>query len=118
MNIEELRDFALALKATSESFPFDESTLVFKVMNKMFLLCSLESNPVRFNFKALPEDGLRYREQYPAVIPGYHSNKKHWNTVSLDGSIERQQLQKFILDSYQLVVSGLPKYQQKELAEL
>jgi predicted DNA-binding protein (MmcQ/YjbR family) len=118
MHIEDLRQFCLALKATNDSFPFDEDTLVFKVMNKMFILVSLESVPLRFNFKASPEDGISYREKYPAVIPGYHSNKKHWNTVSLDGSISQKQLEEFILDSYKLVVSGLPKYKQKELSEL
>ncbi len=117
MNIEELRNLCLSLKATDESFPFDDKTLVFKVMNKMFILCSLESNPLRFNFKALPEDGIAYRESYPAVIPGYHSDKKHWNTVSLDGSVPTEILEKFILDSYNLVVSSLPKYKQKELRE-
>lgn len=117
MNIEELRNLCLSLKATDESFPFDDKTLVFKVMNKMFILCSLESNPLRFNFKAVPEDGIAYRERYPAVIPGYHSDKKHWNTVSLDGSVPTEILEKFILDSYHLVVAGLPKYKQKELRE-
>ena len=117
MNIEELRLFCLALKATDESFPFDDKTLVFKVMNKMFLLCSLEAQPLRFNFKAKPEDGISYREDYPSVIPGYHSDKKHWNTVSLDGSVPREILEKFVLDSYYLVVAGLPKYKQKELRD-
>jgi predicted DNA-binding protein (MmcQ/YjbR family) len=117
MNIEELRNLCLSLKATDESFPFDDQTLVFKVMNKMFILCSLNSNPLRFNFKAIPEDGITYRESYPAVIPGYHSDKKHWNTVSLDGSVPKDVLEKFILDSYNLVVAGLPKYKQKELRE-
>jgi len=117
MNIEELRLFCLALKATDESFPFDDKTLVFKVMNRMFILCSLETQPLRFNFKASPEDGIAYREEYPAVIPGYHSDKKHWNTVSLDGSVPHDVLEKFILDSYDLVVARLPKYKQKELRD-
>jgi len=83
----------------------------------MFLLTSLASNPLRFNFKATPENGIAFREKYPAVIPGYHSNKKHWNTVNLDGSIPTKMLESFIEDSYNLVVAGLPKYKQKELSE-
>ena len=118
MHIEDLRQYCLKLKATDESFPFDEDTLVFKVMNKIFILVSLESLPLRFNFKAIPENGIALRERYPAVTPGYHSNKRHWNTVSLDGSIATDQLREFIEDSYNLVVASLPKYKQKELSEL
>ena len=109
MNIEELRHFCLALKATDESFPFDDKTLVFKVMNKMFILCGLEAQPLRFNFKAKPEDGISYREEYPAVIPGYHSDKKHWNTVAFEESLNDDFLEKLIDHSYDLVVAKLKK---------
>lgn len=117
MHIEELRDFALSFKAVEESFPFDEHTLVFKVMNKIFLMASLDEQPQRFNFKALPELGQKYREDYHSVIPGYHSNKKHWNTVSLDGTVGEEVLRQWIANSYQLIVSSLPKYKQKQLLE-
>ena len=76
--IEELRNYCLAKKHVSESFPFDESTLVFKVHNKMFALISLEQDPLRMNLKCEPEKAIELREEFWQVIPGYHSNKKHW----------------------------------------
>jgi predicted DNA-binding protein (MmcQ/YjbR family) len=115
MNVEELRAYALSLPGTNESFPFDNNTLVFKVLTKMFLLVSLERQPLQFNFKALPENNLAYRENYPAVRPGYHSNKKHWSTVTVDGSIPERELKTWIKDSYDLVVAKLTKKQQASL---
>lgn len=117
MNIEELRSYVLKLPATTEGFPFDNDTLVFKVSGKMFLLVSLERQPLSFNFKALPADGLKYREQYPAVSAGYHMDKKHWNTVILDGSVSRDEILRFIKNSYDLVLTKLPKYKQKEIKD-
>lgn len=115
MHIETLRDYVLALPYTDEGFPFDEDTLVFKVMGKMFLLCSLEHQPPRFNFKALTDDCLLYREQYDSVKPGYHCDKRYWNTVSLDGSVPDDTLKNWIKDSYDLVVQKLPKYKQAKI---
>jgi len=103
MNIEELRDYALSLPEVTESFPFGEDTLVFKVKNKIFLLMSLSGAILQFNVKCDPEYAIELREQYPAVLPGYHMNKKHWNTIIVDGSIGRKQLLDWILDSYSLV---------------
>ena len=103
MNIEELRDFALSLNEVEESFPFGEDTLVFKTGNKIFLLVSLSSVPLQFNVKCNPEKAVELREQYSSVLPGYHMNKKHWNTIIIDGSIPRKVLQAFIKDSYDLV---------------
>ena len=103
MNIEELRDFALSLKEVEESFPFGEDTLVFKTNNKIFLLVSLSAVPLQFNVKCDPEKALELREKYTAVIPGYHMNKKHWNTVIVDGFVLNGELKEFIKDSYQLV---------------
>jgi len=103
MNIEDIRDYALSLKGVSESFPFGEDTIVFKVDNKIFLLASLSSEVLQFNVKCNPEFAVELREQYPAVLPGYHMNKKHWNTIIVDGSLTAGQLRQFITDSYFLV---------------
>ena len=104
MNIEELRDYALSLKNVSESFPFGEDTLVFKVDNKIFLLASLSSEVLQFNVKCKPEYAIELREQYSSsVLPGYHMNKKHWNTIIVDGTLTNSQLKQFIKDSYSLV---------------
>ena len=103
MNIEDIRDYALSLKGVSESFPFGENTLVFKVDNKIFLLASLTSEVLQFNVKCNPEYAVELREQYPSVLPGYHMNKKHWNTIIVDGTLTAAQLREFIEDSYFLV---------------
>jgi predicted DNA-binding protein (MmcQ/YjbR family) len=103
MNIEEIRDYALSLRNASESFPFGEDTLVFKVDNKIFLLASLTSEVLQFNVKCNPEYAIELREQYSCVLPGYHMNKKHWNTIIVDGTLKANQLKEFIKDSYNLV---------------
>ncbi len=115
MNIEDLRTYCLSKPGVSESFPFDESTLVFKVLDKMFLLTSLDEIPPSINVKADPETVLDLRERYRAVLPGYHMNKKHWNTVLLDGSISDSLLHQWIDDSYGLVVATLPALKKKLL---
>ena len=106
--IEELREYCLSKKFVSESFPFDESTLVFKVHNKMFALFSLEKDPLRINLKCDPEKAIELREEYWQVIPGYHSNKKHWNTVIID-QLTLSQVCEWIEHSYNLVREKLPK---------
>lgn len=118
MNAEELRQLALSFPGTTEGIPFNETTLVFKVVDKMFLLVSLDSVPLRYNFKAHPEEGLRLREMYPAVIPGYHSDKRHWNTVTLDESVPEKELRAWVRESYRLVRAKLPQYVQAKLAPL
>lgn len=117
MNIEELREYCLSLKGVSEEFPFDDVTLVFKVMNRMFLLTNLERD-LSMNVKCDPQKAIELREQYSCVNPGYHMNKTHWNTVSIDGSVSDEMLQEWIDDSYGLVVSKLPKKIQTELNSL
>ena len=112
--IEELREYCLSKKFVSESFPFDESTLVFKVHNKMFALFSLEKDPLRINLKCDPEKAIELREEYWQVIPGYHSNKKHWNTVDINKDVPDELILKMIDDSYALVVKLLPKKIQNE----
>lgn len=119
MNAEEIRTFCLLKKGVTESFPFDNETLVFKVMNKMFLLVGLNNAPLSFNAKCDPEEAIALRESYPNVIkPGYHMNKAHWNTVICDGELNHQQITKLIDDSYQLIVLSLPKKVQLALNEL
>jgi len=104
MNIEEIRDVALSFEDVSESFPFGESVLVFKVKAKIFLLLPLDEYQLQFNVKCHPEKAIELREAYPeSVLPGYHMNKKHWNTVVVDGRIPEKQLKEMITDSYFLV---------------
>ncbi len=117
MNIETLREYFLSKKKTTESFPFDDTTLVFKVMDKMYGLMNLEGD-LSINLKCDPEEALTLREQYPAVIPGYHMNKKYWNTVMIDGSIEEDLIRKWIDDSYELVVAKLKRSQRSELKKI
>src|SRR5215210_4966647 len=100
MNIETLREYCISKKSVTEEFPFGEDTLVFKAGGKIFLLTGLKSNPFQFNAKCNPDKAIELREQYEAVQPGYHMNKKHWNTVVVDGSIPHQLLKEMIDESY------------------
>ncbi len=104
MNAEELREYVLQKENVTEGFPFGEDTLVFKVKAKVFLLVSLTASPLQFNVKCNPDEAINLREQYPeTVLPGYHMNKKHWNTVIVDGRLIKKQLMKMLDDSYKLV---------------
>ena len=114
MNLEEIRTYCLGKKGVTEGFPFDEFTLVFKVGGKMFALLNLE-NPHSVNLKCDPEKAVILREKYPAVLPGYHMNKKYWNTVMLDGSIPPGLIREWIDHSWDEVVKSLPLYRQKDL---
>lgn len=109
MNIEELREYVLSLKDVDESFPFGEDTLVFKTNNKIFLLVSLSSSPLQFNVKCNPEKAIELREEYSCILPGYHMNKKHWNTIIVDGTLSQSQLKGFIKDSFDLIANKLKK---------
>jgi predicted DNA-binding protein (MmcQ/YjbR family) len=104
-------------KGVTEEFPFDEETLVFKVAGKIFLLASLESIPLQINLKCDPEKAVELREEYEAVQPGYHMNKKHWNTIIIDGSVSIRKIFEWIDDSYNLVVAGLKKSNIKKLKD-
>lgn len=117
MNIEEIRDFCLSLKGTTEEFPFDETTLVFKVAGKMYILTNLDG-PLFINIKCDPEMAVDLRERYNCVLPGYHMNKKHWNTIKIDGSISTHLIKEWIVHSYKLVVEGFTKKQKEQLAKL
>lgn len=120
MHIEQLRDFCLHLSGTTEGMPFGPTTLVFKVGNKVFLLVGLDQeSDLRFNVKCDPAYAVELREQYEqTVIPGYHMNKKHWNTVYVNRQLSNQQLQQLIVDSYTLVLHSLPKAVQGEIENL
>lgn len=113
MNIESLRDYCLSKPGAEETLPFGPDTLVFKVNGKAFLLVGLDSEDLRFNVKCDPELALELREQYPCVLPGYHMNKKHWNTVVVDGSIPVSTLKEFIDHSYTLVSEPKKKTSRK-----
>lgn len=110
MNIEELRTYCLRKAGVTESFPFGPDTLVFKVGEKLFLLTGLDSLPLSFNAKCDPERAIELREQYPdSVLPGYHMNKKHWNTVLVDGTLAQNLLYELIDHSYELVFDSLSR---------
>ena len=117
MNVEEYRDYCISKKGVTESFPFDETTLVFKVMGKMFALCGLDNVPLRVNLKCDPERAIELREQHDAIIEGWHMSKKHWNTVYLD-QISKELTKELIDHSYNLVVSKLTKKLKAELEAL
>ncbi|MGJ8683571.1 MAG: MmcQ/YjbR family DNA-binding protein [Nonlabens sp.] len=122
MHIDELRDYCLSKKAVTEEFPFDEVTLVFKVMGKMFCLAGLERwerGEPSVNLKCDPQTALELREQYDGtVIGGFHSNKKHWNTIFTDRDMDTQELKKWIDHSYDLVVAKLTRAQKEDLKNL
>ena len=107
MDIESFREYCLSKPGVTEEFPFDEETLVFKVMGKMFALSGLNED-FRISLKCYPDKALELREHYPSVIPAYHMNKMHWNTVIIDGTVNDSELFSWIDLSYQLVSSKLP----------
>lgn len=107
MNLDQLREYTLNKPDAEETQPFGPDTLVYKVNGKMFLLTSFDSIPLQFNVKCDPDLALELREQYAAIIPGYHMNKKHWNTVIIDGSISNKKLQEMIDHSYLLVAKKM-----------
>jgi predicted DNA-binding protein (MmcQ/YjbR family) len=114
MDIEALRNYCLRKKGVTEGFPFDESVLVFKVMNKLFLLTNVDSFE-SVNLKCDPDLAIELRERYHAVKPGYHMSKVHWNTVTIGGDASDELIYSWIDDSYNLVVKSLTKKVQAEL---
>ena len=109
MDIEKLREYCLAKPFTTESFCFDETTLVFKVMNKMFAIIGLGSEDPFVHLKCDPDKAIELREQYEEIRPGWHMNKQHWNSVYIEHSLSDQMIQKLIDESYDLIVQSLPK---------
>ncbi len=115
MTAEELRDRCLEFAGAEETFPFGPETSVFKVEGKVFALSQLGSESLRVSVKCEPGVAVALREEHAAVIPGYHLNKQHWNTVILDGSLSDEAVGEMIEDSYDLVVSKLPKAERDAL---
>lgn len=115
MHIEQFRNYCISKPAVTEEFPFDESTLVFKVCGKMFALVGLDEPELKANLKCDPEWAIELRETYEGIIAGFHMNKKHWNTVKVDGSFSEVLFREMIDHSYDLVVKGLPKKVREQL---
>lgn len=109
MNIEQFREYCLSKKGVTESLPFDDNTLVFKVLNKMFALTSLVSEEFKVNLKCDPEKAIELREQYENIIAGYHMSKKHWNTIIVDQRITNKLFIELVNHSYDLVVAKMTK---------
>ncbi|MFT3737455.1 MAG: MmcQ/YjbR family DNA-binding protein [Breznakibacter sp.] len=114
MNIEEIREYCLAKPGVTEHFPFDEVTLVFKVMGKMFALTNLDGETT-INLKCDPEKAIELREQHEDIVPGYHMSKIHWNTVYATRNLGSLFLKELIDESYHLVVESLPKKTRQQL---
>ena len=117
MNVEEFRLYCLQKPGVTESFPFDENTLVFKVMNKMFALTGLKGDDFRVNLKCNPEKAIELRERFDYVLPGYHMSKAHWNTIVCAFATD-QHLKEWTDDSYNLIVASLTKALREELEQL
>ncbi|MEU6620444.1 MmcQ/YjbR family DNA-binding protein [Streptomyces litmocidini] len=108
MTPDELRTFCLDFNDATEEFPFSPEVSVFKVAGKMFALSWLDAEPLRVNLKCDPDEAVRLRREHPAIAPGYHMNKRHWNTVTV-GELPDRMVRELVEDSYDLVVAGLPK---------
>ncbi|MEV7890785.1 MmcQ/YjbR family DNA-binding protein [Streptomyces sp. NPDC002817] len=116
MTPQELRTFCLSFNAAVEDFPFSPEISVFKVLGKMFALSWIDASPLKVNLKCDPEDAMRLRGEYEGLIaPGYHMNKRHWNTVRVDGGLPDRLVRELIEDSYDLVVAGLPRAERLRL---
>ena len=109
MNVEEFRVYCLSKPFVTEEFPFDETTLVFKVAGKMFALTGLDDPEFKVNLKCDPDRALMLREEYESIRPGWHMNKTHWNTMHVDGSFSDKLFLELIDHSYELVVNSLPR---------
>jgi predicted DNA-binding protein (MmcQ/YjbR family) len=113
---QELRALCLSFNATVEDFPFRPEISVFKVLGKMFALSQLDNRPLTVNLKCDPEDAIRLRADHPGlIVPGYHMNKRHWNTVTVDGELPDRMIRELVEDSYDLVVAGLPRAERLRL---
>lgn len=115
MNVDEIRDYCLSKNNVTEDMPFGESVLVFRIGGKIFLLTDIEAETISINLKCDPARSLELRETYPDIKPGYHMNKKHWNTVVCDGSLSRSMLLELIDHSYDLIFSSLSAKVRQEL---
>jgi predicted DNA-binding protein (MmcQ/YjbR family) len=118
MNRNELRDYCLSMTGAVEDFPFGVEVAVFKVKGKMFALLPVVADPMSISLKSDPIEAVMLREMYQAVQPGYHLNKKHWNTVTLDGEVPGERIREMIEDSYTLVRQSLTRKDQHALQAL
>lgn len=118
MDIEALRMYCLTKKGTSEDMPFGETVLVMRVVGKIFALIPLDAIPQRINLKCDPERAIELRERYADVLPGYHMNKKHWNTVEIGGDVPMSELRLMIDHSYELIAASLPKKERIALEKM
>ena len=114
MNVDTIREYCLSRKNVKEELPFGPDTLVFKVDGKIFLLLSLDANPLQFNVKCDPDLALELREEFSCVIPGYHMNKKHWNTIIVDGTAPSKKIKEWIDHSYELIAGSTKKTTRKK----
>jgi predicted DNA-binding protein (MmcQ/YjbR family) len=105
----DLREWCLSHVGVVEEFPFTDEHSVFKVGGKMFAISALGRTPLQVSVKCEPELAVQLRDTYPAIQPGWHLNKRHWNTITLDGTLPEQMVRDLVEDSYDLVVGGLPK---------
>lgn len=115
MNIEDFQEYCLSLPATWADMPFDDVTLVMKVGKKMFAVTGLNREGFKVNLKCDPEYAIELREKYPEIEPGWHSNKKHWNTVDFEGSLSPKMLQELVKHSYDMVVKKMTKKEREAL---
>ena len=115
MHLETITKYLDQKKGAARDFPFGPDAMVYKVMGKMFALIALESSPLRMNLKCDPDHALALRSLYPSVLPGYHMNKSHWNTIILDGTVPDDHICDMVDDSYDLVVQGLKKKDRETL---
>jgi predicted DNA-binding protein (MmcQ/YjbR family) len=115
MDAESIREYCFKKKQVTESFPFGNGTLVFKIKGKIFLLLVLDQELLKFNAKCDPSRAIELREQYEYIQPGYHMNKKLWNTITVNSTIPSQLIKRIIDDSYNLVINSLSKKEQEEL---
>lgn len=118
MYVDEFTAYCLSKKGVTDSFPFDKTTLVFKVMNKMFALTGLDREGFTVNLKCDPERSVELRAEHPEIQPGYHMNKKHWNTIDFEGGLDEKLLIELIDHSYELVASSLKKADKEILSKL
>lgn len=117
MYLDLIRDYCLSKPGATEDFPFDETTLVFRVGGKMFALTDIEDKPTSVNLKCEPEQAIKLREEYQGIEPGYHMNKKHWNTVSAESDVDADLMKELIDTSYELIYSKLPKKVKDKISE-
>ena len=118
MTLEDFYEYCLAKPGVEETFPFDEHTLVFKVMGKMFAITGLNREEFKVNLKCDPDRSLELREQYEEIEPGWHMSKRHWNTVNFEGELSEKLIRELIDNSYDLIVKSLTKKLQAELEQL